>query len=82
MRAANVPTRNVNRRLVLAAAVFAHGMAEFGNDGSAVLGEHEGDGERRASAELAQGSVLARMGMIDRTRHVEQRVRSGLAVWV
>jgi hypothetical protein len=36
----------------LAAAVFAHGTAEFGDDGSAVLGgEHGGDGERRASAE-------------------------------
>jgi hypothetical protein len=30
---------------VLAAAVFAHGMAEFRDDGLAEFGEHDGDHE-------------------------------------
>ena len=38
--------------MLLAAAVFAHGMAELGDDRLAMLGEHEVDGDRRASAEL------------------------------
>ena len=32
---------------VLAAAVFAHGMAELGDDGLAAHGDHDVDGERR-----------------------------------
>ena len=32
---------------LLAAAVFAHGMAELGDDGLAELGDHDVEGERR-----------------------------------
>ena len=38
-----------DHRQVLAAVVFAHGMAELGDDGLAVLGEHEVDGERQSA---------------------------------
>ena len=59
-------------------------MAEFGDDGLAVLGEHEGDGERRASAELAPGSVRfgSDVGMVDRTRYVSNESGRDWRVWV
>lgn len=38
-------------RLLLGAADFAHGMAEFGGDRSAEFGEHDGDGGRRVLAD-------------------------------
>jgi hypothetical protein len=33
--------------MLLAAGVFAHGMAELGDDGLAELGDHDVEGERR-----------------------------------
>jgi hypothetical protein len=43
---------------LLAAAVFAHGMAEFRDDGLAVFGEHEVDGARRTGCKRREpGSV-------------------------
>ena len=47
-----VLAHGVEARVLLAAAVFAHGVAGLGGDGLAELGEYDGDGERRTGVSM------------------------------